>query len=208
MTPFGIRKRARAMLHKGVDLAREVRVFAVTLTSPTATTPATPIAAAPPAKKERNWELRSPAELVDHIVSHHHEGLRRDLPALVDVAKRLEREQAEHPAVPRGLADTLATMSAELEGHMLSEETSLFPELRAGARRGPVELQIRMMARDHEDHAKHLALIRKQTANLTAPVDASAEWAKLYADLVALEADLRQHIYLEDNILFARAVGG
>ena len=39
------------------------------------------------------------------------------------------------------------------------------------------------------------------------PADASAAWIDLYARLTALETELRQHIYLEDNILFARAVG-
>lgn len=208
MTPFAIRKRVRAALARAVDLTREARGLTTAKTS-AAVRPPPPKAVAKPApvKKERSWELSSQADLVEHIVSHHHEGLRRDLPALVDVAMRLEREQAKHPAVPRGLADTLMTMSSELEAHMLSEESSLFPILSAGARRGALDMQIRMMARDHDDHAKHLERIRKETANLTAPADASAEWIKLYADLVTLEAELRQHIYLEDNILFARAGG-
>lgn len=191
MTPFGIRKRLRAAFDKAVRPPPPK--------APAAVAPSAPI------KKEKTWEMSSQAELVDHIVSHHHEGLRRDLPALVNVAMRLEREQAQNPAVPRGLAETLMTMSSELEGHMLSEESSLFPMLSSGTRGGPVDMQLRMMDRDHADHAKHLERIRKQTANLTAPADASAEWSKLYADLVTLEAELRQHIYLEDNILFARA---
>jgi regulator of cell morphogenesis and NO signaling len=209
MTPFAIRKRIRAVVAKAGDLARDALATAktpasilhVASTTPAATPPSAPVAT------ERNWELSSQAELVAHIVSYHHEGLRRDLPAFVGVAKRLEHEQSQHSAVPRGLAETLETMSSELEAHMESEESSLFPLLSSGARRGPIDMQVRMMERDHDDHAKHLELIREQTANLTAPADASAEWTQLYADLVQLEADLRQHIYLEDSILFARAAG-
>lgn len=208
MTPFGIRKRIHTALAEARDLVRGARDLAAAQPPPAGdvrATAASAAAASMSGKRERNWELSNQAELIDHIVSHYHEGIRRDLPSLVDVAKRLEREQAQHAAVPVGLADTLETMYAELAAHMLSEEDSLFPELSGGARRGSIDMQVRMMERDHDDHAKHLAHIREQTANLTAPHDASAEWKKLYADLVALEVDLRQHIYLEDSILFARA---
>jgi regulator of cell morphogenesis and NO signaling len=69
-------------------------------------------------------------------------------------------------------------------------------------------MQIRMMERDHADHATSLGRIREQTTSLTAPAGASAEWTELYARLVTLEVDLREHVYLEDAILFARASGG
>lgn len=199
MTPFAIRKRLRALVEKRLAPASSAPAPTV------AHAPA--VVTAPPAKKERSWELSTQAELVDHIVSHFHEGLRRDLPVLVDAAMRLEREQAQHPQVPAGLADTLATMSSELQGHMLKEENVLFPILRRGAR-GGVDMPIRMMQRDHEEHDANLERIRALTANLTAPADASVAWKKLYADLVTFETELHQHIYLEDNILFARAAGG
>lgn len=194
MTPFSIRRRARALAGKAIE---------VVLGPP----PAPPRATQKPAENatKRSWELSSQAELIDHIVSHYHANLRRDLPALVDAAVRLEREEAQHPDLPRGLADELSTLSAELIAHMNGEEDLLFPSLRSGARGGPLTMQIRMMERDHTTHAASLTRIRALTANLTAPAGASPTWTKLYADLGALEADLRQHVYLEDGILFARA---
>lgn len=176
--------------------------------------PAAPATAAPPeavpepvVEKKPNWELRTQAELVDHIVNHYHAALHRDLPKLVEAARRIEREHAEHPAVPRGLADELAAFASELESHMLKEETVLFPMLRTGARGGQLDMPIRMMERDHDAHADGLERIRERTSNLTAPADASAAWVELYTGLAALETDLHQHIYLENNILFARAAG-
>lgn len=197
MTPFGIRKRTRALLDKAVAFARDAQ----------ARSKPRPVATSLPTKKERNWETSSQADLVDYLVSRYHDALRRDLPALVEAAGALEREQATHPSVPRGLADTLAALRTDLEAHMLHEETSLFPTLRDGARGGPLDMELRMMGRDHEGHTASLGRIRKQTGGLQAPTGASAAWAKLYADLGALEADLRQHMYLEDAILFARAAG-
>ncbi len=174
----------------------------------TAPTPVTAEATPEPVvEKKVNWELRTQAEIVDHIVSHYHAKLHRDLPTLVEAARRLEREHAGHAAVPRGLCDELASFGSELEAHMLKEETVLFPELRTGARGGGVDMPIRMMERDHESHADGLERIRQCTNDLTPPADASAAWIDLYRELEILENDLHQHIYLENNILFARATG-
>lgn len=157
--------------------------------------------------KTPNWEQRTQAELVDHIVDHFHAGLHRDLPALVEAARRLERDHARHPALPAQLADELAMLASELESHMLKEETVLFPMLRNGARGGQLDMPIRMMMRDHDNHDDSLGRIRQHTANLQPPADASTAWVELYAGLATLETELRQHIYLENNILFARATG-
>ncbi len=152
---------------------------------------------APPAPKPINWELRSQAEIVDHIEQHYHAGLRRDLPVLVAEARRLGRAE---------LAALLEEFENELEAHMMKEERVLFPELRGGKRGGPIDMPIRMMEREHESHDEQLGRIRTLTNDYEAPADAAL--ASLYARLATLETDLRQHIYLENNVLFARAVGG
>jgi regulator of cell morphogenesis and NO signaling len=162
----------------------------------------------PPAPKPVNWELRSQAELVDHIETHYHAGLRHELPKLIERARRVEREHAEHAEVPGGLTELLEKLEAALEAHMQKEERILFPTLRTGSRGGPIDMPIRMMEREHDDHSDELEQIRRLTHDLTAPADASSGWTELYGRLATLEADLRQHIYLENNVLFARALGG
>jgi regulator of cell morphogenesis and NO signaling len=200
--------RARLPLHQHVrDLLRRVAPGS----PPEASVPTPPSEAAPEPVvvkvKQPNWEQRTQAELVDHIVGHFHARLRVDLPALIDAARRIEREHATHPAVPAQLADELATLHSELEGHMHKEETVLFPMLRSGARGGQLSMPIRMMERDHEGHDAGLERIRQRTGGLEAPADASPAWIELYAALERLESELHQHIYLENNILFARASG-
>jgi regulator of cell morphogenesis and NO signaling len=149
-------------------------------------------------QKPVNWELRSQAELVDHIVQHYHAGLRRDLPRLIEAAH----------AGPPGLVDVIESLAADLESHMQKEERMLFPTLRTGARGGPIDMPIRMMEREHESHDEALDRIRELTGGFTPPADAANAVKQLYADLATLESDLRQHIYLENNVLFARALGG
>jgi regulator of cell morphogenesis and NO signaling len=170
--------------------------------------PEPPAAVEPPPPKPVNWELRSQAEIVDHIESHYHAGLRHDLPRLIERARRTEREHAGHAQLPVGLTELLEKLEGELEAHMQKEERILFPTLRTGSRGGPIDMPIRMMEREHDDHADELEQIRRLTHGLTAPPDAPPGWAALYSALATLEADLHQHIYLENNVLFARARGG
>jgi regulator of cell morphogenesis and NO signaling len=152
-----------------------------------------------------DWERRSQAELADHIEQHYHARLRRDLPPLIEAARRVERVHAGHPAVPCGLADVLARFASELEAHMRKEETILFPMLRRGARGNAVYMPVRVMEREHDGHAESLVMIRELTDDLSLPVGACATWTGLYAGLHALAAELVQHIHLENNILFLRA---
>ncbi|MBL9016949.1 MAG: hemerythrin domain-containing protein [Myxococcales bacterium] len=169
---------------------------------PPVTTPAPPIVEAPPPPKQINWELRSQAELVDHIVGHYHAGVRRDLPRLLAAAR------GASPRVPEGLTEALETIGHELEGHMAKEERVLFPALRTGQRGGAVDMPIRMMEREHEGHDDLLAQIRAATNDLTLPSDAPASWQALYEELRAFETALREHVYLEEHVLFARGLGG
>ena len=152
------------------------------------------------------WEERSSTELVDHIERRYHAGLRRDLPALLAAARRVERVHAGKPDVPVGLANLLADLAEELEQHMRKEEQVLFPMLRQGARGEPVYMPIRMLESEHDGHGQMLARVRALTSDLAVPANACATWSALYQGLEALEADLMQHVHLENNVLFARAV--
>lgn len=154
------------------------------------------------------WEQRSQVDLVDHIEAHYHAALRRDLPPLIDAARKVERVHAAKPSVPKGLADALMEFANDLEHHMQKEERVLFPMLRRGARGEMVAMPITVMQSEHDSHAEGLATIRALTNNLTLPPEACATWTALYRGLEAIEADLMQHIHLENNILFSRARAG
>jgi regulator of cell morphogenesis and NO signaling len=148
------------------------------------------------------------SELANHIESYYHEGLRRDLPLLIEAARKVERVHAGKPGVPAGLADTLSGLLAELESHMAKEERILFPMIRRGARGEAVYMPVRMMEREHDSHGEELAKIRTLTGDLRIPDHACATWRALYDGLERLEAELMQHIHLENNVLFARATQG
>lgn len=159
------------------------------------------------AEEETSWELRSAGELADHIVRRYHEPLRRDLPPLVEAARKVERVHAGKPAVPVGLADQLARFWTALESHMAKEEQVLFPALRGGAHGDRLTMPVRVLKKDHDDHAAQLARVRQLTGNLAIPAHACATWRALYTGLQTLEDELMVHIHLENNILFPRATG-
>lgn len=150
------------------------------------------------------WDRTNPVVLVDHLESHYHAAHRRDLPSLVEAARRVERVHAGKPEVPAGLADELTAFADELVDHMSKEERVLFPLIRRGARGEAVAMPIHVMEREHDAHGHRLARVRELAYDFAPPAHACATWRALYAGLATLEAELMQHIHLENHVLFAR----
>lgn len=152
------------------------------------------------------WATRPIPELVEHVLNRYHKPLHEDLPGLVAAAQKIERVHADKSSCPRGLAAHLAEVHAELEGHMGKEEQVLFPALLTGRRGQSVHMPIRVMMQEHDDHGVALRRVRELAADFALPVDACGTWRALYAGLEKLESDLMEHIHLENNILFPRAL--
>jgi regulator of cell morphogenesis and NO signaling len=63
-----------------------------------------------------------------------------------------------------------------------------------------------MMLSEHDSAGDALREMRKAASGYTAPKDACTSFRALYTLLQEFEADLHQHIHLENNILFPRAL--
>ena len=63
-----------------------------------------------------------------------------------------------------------------------------------------------MMEHEHDSAGAALRSIRKASNDFTSPVDACISYQTIYKSLAAFEEDLHQHIHLENNILFPRAL--
>ena len=144
-------------------------------------------------------------ELVAHILERFHAKHREDLPQLVAMARKVEKVHAERVDCPRGLAAFLAFLSDELESHMQKEEQVLFPMILSGRGR-MAAMPVQVMELEHKEHGANLERLRKLTNDHTAPSDACATWTGLYLGLAELERELMQHIHLENNVLFPRAL--
>tara|TARA_R110002096_G_scaffold16898_14_gene58200 strand:+ start:42889 stop:43551 length:663 start_codon:yes stop_codon:yes gene_type:complete len=160
---------------------------------------------APPSSER--WDTKPLPELVDFIIQHFHEPLRVDLPALVEAAKKIERVHAKKPSCPKGLAAHLEQVTAEVLQHLAKEEQVLFPAVLSGSRGSQVQMPIRVMMQEHDDHGANLRRSRELADQFVAPPEACATWRALYAGLEKLERELMEHIHLENNVLFPRALG-
>jgi len=151
------------------------------------------------------WSERPLDELIDHIIRRYHEPLREELPELVALAEKVEARHADKPNCPHGIAAHLRQVHQAVLEHLAKEEQVLFPMILAGhgSMAGP---PIQVMEMEHEDHGANLARTRELTHELQAPPEACPTWQALYLRLDELEAELMEHIHLENNVLFPRAL--
>lgn len=153
------------------------------------------------------WDDRPLPDLIEYILTRFHEPLRSDLSSLLEAARRVERVHGKKASCPQGLASLLEQLEAELGQHMAKEEQVLFPAICAGSHGAHVHMPIRVMMQEHDDHGENLRRLRELATDFRPPEEACATWRALYAGLEKLEADLMEHIHLENNVLFPRALG-
>jgi regulator of cell morphogenesis and NO signaling len=157
------------------------------------------------AESPARWELAPMPALVDHIVTHYHHRLRKSLPILTDMARLVEVRHRDKVSCPMGLAALLDYVHQSVLDHLEKEEAILFPAIlrRTGAR---MSAPVYVMELEHEHHKGDLLRIRALTNDFTPPADACGTWRALYVGLQQLEQELMEHVHLENNILFRRAL--
>jgi regulator of cell morphogenesis and NO signaling len=175
-------------------------------------------ASTPPdgAPRFSDWDLDF---LCDYIVQNHHRYVRQAVAALLPLTKKVaEVHGPRHPEL-REVARLFAFIIEELQAHMVREEQVLFPIVKqlALADRlgqsigappfGSIAFPIQMMEMEHASAGDALAEARRLTGGYSLPADGCATLAAAYRGLEAFEADLHQHVHLENNILFPRALG-
>ena len=157
-------------------------------------------------------------ELITHIVDTHHTFTKSEIVRLQALAdKVLGVHGGNHPELIH-LDELLTRLCAELSPHMFKEEQILFPyivamsEAESQRRPGPrapfgtVNNPIRMMMMEHDSAGEILRELRVLTSDYKLPADACISYQTLYQALDNLEKDLHQHIHLENNILFPKAL--
>jgi regulator of cell morphogenesis and NO signaling len=175
-------------------------------------------AAVPAPASDRDWQTAPLADLVAHIRDTHHVYTRE---ALARISQLLEKvcsvHGANHPEL-HGIRTTFAGLAQELTTHLMKEEMVLFPYIVRMEEAvvagepimpppfGTVRNPVAMMMREHDGAGDALQQIRRSSNDYTAPADGCITYQTLYRALAELEADLHQHIHLENNILFPRAL--
>jgi regulator of cell morphogenesis and NO signaling len=164
------------------------------------------------------FEKLSMTQLSEYIVEHHHQYVKTELPQLFAYAQKVAAKHGERHPELFGVFDRVVSLREELESHLIKEEQILFPRIReieqVSAMETPqavVALQylqspIDVMEHEHDNAGTLMAEIRSLTNDYTVPADGCTTYKLLYASLHAFEADLHQHIHLENNLLFPKSV--
>jgi regulator of cell morphogenesis and NO signaling len=167
---------------------------------------------------ERNWTDEPLAELIDHIHGTHHVFIREESPRLEAlIAKVVGVHGKNHPELMQ-VQTIVSDLANELSLHLMKEEQILFPYVKLmeeaavaqepppPAMFGTIMNPVRMMMQEHDGAGEALKQLRALTNNYAPPADACISYKTLYEALQGFEADLHQHIHLENNILFPRAI--
>jgi regulator of cell morphogenesis and NO signaling len=124
---------------------------------------------------------------------------------------------AAHPELA-AIQQIFHGVSEELSSHMMKEEHILFPYIvalenavsncrpRPRPAFGTVSNPVHMMELEHDSAGAALKEIGALSSNYQPPESACFSYRTLYTALKEFETDLHQHVHLENNILFPRAI--
>jgi len=168
--------------------------------------------------KDRNWQTEPLADLVAHITSTHHKYTRDEIARLRPLLDKVCSVHGKNHPELQQIRTSFQGVAQELTTHMMKEEMVLFPYIvrmeEAVIQKEPVlpppfgtvQNPVTMMMHEHDSAGEALRAMRQASASYTPPGDACISFQTLYKALADFEADLHQHIHLENNILFPRAI--
>ncbi|HUP62083.1 MAG TPA: iron-sulfur cluster repair di-iron protein [Thermoanaerobaculia bacterium] len=160
-----------------------------------------------------DWSGRTLTELQNYLVERFHAHAREELDALnLLAAKVLGVHGSRRPELSR-VAQLVKALTDDMLPHMMKEEIVLFPyvaSVESGEPKaccfGSVENPVRMMMMEHEAVGELLAALRTTTSDFAPPEDACFSYRELYRRLGAFETETHEHIHLENNVHFPRAI--
>lgn len=182
-----------ACLRKGIDLTRVIDEILAEIEEVDA-----PVV---------DWLEAPLSELVQHVVRAFHIPLTEELPRLEALIRKvLQSHGARDPVRLNSLLEIYLELRTELEDHMAREEDILFFLIERGLG-GEAGAPIATMEDDHDRVGEALRRIRELTDGYTPPAGACTTWKALWHGLESLERTMHEHIHIENNILFPRALG-
>jgi len=172
----------------------------------------------PRPSEDIGWQNVPLAKLADHIVSIHHSYVRSELPRLLSLAEKVRsRHGSDRPALAT-MEEDIHELQNEMTMHMMKEENILFPHIKLMERSiqaglpippapfGTVANPVRAMIFEHDAAGELLKNLRDLSEDYTLPADACPTYHAYFQALKEFEQDMHQHIHLENNVLFPRAL--
>ena len=170
------------------------------------------------AESDRSWLSAPLAELTEHIRGKHHRYVREAIRRIQPLAAKVKGRHGANHAELAGIEELFAQVAREMSAHMQKEEMILFPYIEGIERAAngqesiekpffqTVRNPVHAMMQEHDAAAAVVRQIREKSSGYQTPADACMSYQALYRELQEFETDLHQHVHLENNILFPRAV--
>ncbi len=159
----------------------------------------------------QSWDMDL---LADYIEKKHHRYVEKKIPELQAFLYKIAKVHGDrHPELLE-IEQLFRASAQELSMHMKKEELILFPFVRKLAAGnhvqkpafGSVHNPINMMMQEHDNEGERFRKIAALSENYTPPEDACTTYRVAFEMLREFEDDLHQHIHLENNILFPKAM--
>jgi regulator of cell morphogenesis and NO signaling len=165
-------------------------------------------------ERYNDWEL---GYLAEYIINNHHRYLIRVIPEIAAHLEKIANVHGKKHLFLKGIEFHFHEISKELLQHMRKEETVLFPLIKIidelSKKSGNVNTNvpnikapITVMEREHDSAGLTMEKIRELSGNFTLPDDACNTFTVTYKELMEFEQDLHKHIFLENGILFPKAI--
>ncbi|MEZ9196925.1 iron-sulfur cluster repair di-iron protein [Shewanella sp. 10N.286.54.B9] len=152
-------------------------------------------------------------DLLNYIEATHHTFVREKAPLLVEYSQKMVRAHGENHSEIKPLAGWITALVDDLMPHLMKEEQILFPAILGLHNQvenqtcfGHISNPINAMQYEHDDALQIMEKISELTNGFQPPEHACTTWRVCYASLAEFDADLKQHIYIENNVLFPKAI--
>jgi regulator of cell morphogenesis and NO signaling len=173
--------------------------------------------------KERGGGALDPANLslgrlIQYVVRVHHHCVRQELPGLAEIASQVAAQRSDRAPELANVAELIEKLRGEMYAHIEKEEQVLFPFISQMDRKSivayppahacfhTVTYPIFMMEQEHESAGHIVAELTRLTNHFEPPTWACATHIALFSGLREFELDFRQHVHLENDVLFPRAI--
>lgn len=159
------------------------------------------------------WDLDY---LAQYIINNHHNYVLNSVPVIAQHLQKVVNAHGQRHQFIYDVAELFTALANELMSHMQKEERILFPiitELAQAKKNGssfsgPMSISgpVSVMESEHDNAGNILGQIRTLTSNFTLPAGACNTFAVTYGELEEFELDLHKHVFLENSILFPKAL--
>jgi regulator of cell morphogenesis and NO signaling len=162
-----------------------------------------------PSRNYKDWDLDF---LCDYIQNTHHKYVLKTLPELLFYTQKLASVHGgNHPELHQ-IAGLITSINEELHKHLKKEEEVLFPAIKKAMKenseetRAVIKSEIARMAGEHEFAGGSMDQVNQISFNYSVPADGCNTYHVGFKLLHEFEDDLHNHVHLENNILYPKAL--